>query len=154
MTLDKQKERIYERARTITTKLAFTDGMEAWMPVLYSLLVELDELDERDLWRAIDRANQKKEDAPRYLTGILKGKLPTGRISQGTACHLFASHNLEWVVGDIPPPPIRKHERADPYAREGIITRMRHAGKTSEEINDTLRNNGMEELYVPPPREK
>ena len=139
-------KQIEQRAREVIKRLKTCTGMKTFMPVLFSCLVELGELDEKTLWENIERANKSREP-PGYLTGTIKRQVAPGHTSEAYAREVFERFGILWTeelaaeVAKPKPAPRRDTYEERERIRYYIIVQNRDR-KTTDEINAMLRAAG------------
>ena len=140
-----QIQQIERRARKLTEQLSSCAGMKAFMPILFSVLVELGELDEQTLWENVKGANASREP-PKYLTGTIKRQVCQNHTSEAYAREVFPRFGILWtsdLTGEVVKPRTpRKQDRTEEREtlRQQIILRAR--GRGANTINAELQREG------------
>ena len=143
-------ERIERRAREVIRRLKTCEGMAAFMPILFAVLVELGELDEKTLWENIERAN-RKDGPPGYLTATVKRQVAPEHTTEAYAREVFPRLGIVWSNerrGQVAKPRrARTQTEADEMEarRQRIILDGKANGKTPAEINRELSAEGLED---------
>lgn len=136
-------QRIERRARDVVQRLTSCEGMAAFLPILFAVLVELGELDEKTLWRIVQEAN-RDANPPRKLTAKIKDEVPTGHITEAYAREVLPRFGIVWAneLRAQVAKPRRAKTNTEGEEREAqkqrIILAGRKTERTTEEINSQL----------------
>jgi len=143
-------ERIERRAREVIRRLTSCKGMAAFLPILFAVLVELGELDEKTLWENIERAN-RKEGPPGYLTATIKRQVAPEHTTEAYAREVFPKFSIVWsneLRGQVAKPrraTSRSEAEEVDERRQRIILDGKKGGKTPADINIELAAEGLED---------